>query len=324
MGIAYEEIRIRGKDTLVPAARIGRNMTIVTGTWIRHAQLKDEELLEGEAVENPHTFVSLLKQSGLRADLFTFAERPPQIAPRYPYHVEWDNWAVISITTFQQWWERRLPRESRENVRRAARRGVVVRSVPFDDELVSGIERLYNETAVRQGRRFWHFGKDFDSVKRVTGDYRERSEFIGAFLDRELIGFVKIIYTDRIATLVQILAMNAHRDKRPMNALLAHAVKVCERRKVSLLVYGKYTYGNAKGSSLTEFKRRNGFQEMRFPRYYVPLNRRGRLAIRLGLHLPVGAVIPSWAIGFVLDWRSRFYRVWPRPRTRARVEQSLD
>ena len=309
---------------MVPAARIGRNMTIVTGTWIRHARLKDEELLEGEAVENPHTFVSLLKQSGLQADFFSFAERPPRITPRYPYHVEWDNWAVISITTFQQWWERRLPRESRENIRRAARRGVVVRSVPFDDELVSGIERLYNETAVRQGRRFWHFGKDFDSIKRVTGDYRERSEFIGAFLDRELIGFIKIVYTDRIATLVQILAMNAHRDKRPMNALLAHTVRICERRNVSLLVYGNYRYGNTRGSSLTEFKRRNGFQEMRFPRYYVPLNRKGRLAIRLGLHLPVGAVIPSWATGLVLDWRSRFYRVWPQPRTRAGREHGQD
>lgn len=324
MGTAYEEIRIRGKDTLVPAARIGGNTTIVKGTWIRLAQLKDEELIEGEIVENPQTFVSLLKQSELRADLFTFAERPPQITPRYEYHVEWDNWAVIPITTFQEWWESRLPQVSRKNVRRAGRRGVVVRSVPFDDELVSGIERLYNETAVRQGRQFWHFGKDFDSVKRVNGDYRERSEFIGAFLGGELIGFVKIVYVGHIATLVQILGMNEQRDKRPVNALLAHTVEVCERRKVSLLVYGKYTYGNGRETSLSEFKRRNGFEEMRFPRYYVPLNTRGKLAIRLRLHLPMSAVIPSWAIGLVLDWRSRFYRVWPRPRTLAGRERCPD
>lgn len=324
MPITYEEIRIRGKDTLVPAARIGRTMTIVTGRWIRHARLKDEELLEGEAVADPGTFVSLLKGTGLPADLFSFAERPPQITPRYPYHVEWDNWAVIPITTFQGWWEKRLPQETRKNVRRAARDGVIVKSVPFDDELVSGIERLYNETAVRQGRRFWHFGKDFASVKRITGDYRQRSEFIGAFLNRELIGFVKIVYTDRIGTLVQILAMNAQRDKRPMNALLAHTVGVCERRKVSLLVYGKYTYANNTESSLTEFKRRNGFEEMRFPRYYVPLNTWGRLAIRLGLHHPVGAVIPSWALGSMRDWRSRFYLGWPRPRRRAGQEQCSD
>lgn len=324
MGTTYEEIQIRGKATLVPSAQIGGNTTIVIGTWIRLAQLKDEELIEGEAAENPQTFVSLLKQSGLRADLFTFAERPPQMTPRYDYHVEWDNWAVIPITTFREWWESRLPQESRKNVRRARRRGVVVRSVPFDDALVSGIERLYNETDVRQGRRFWHFGKDFDSVKRVNGTYSERSEFIGAFLGDELIGFVKIVYVDNIATLMQILAMNEHRDKRPMNALLAHTVQMCERRKVSLLVYGKYRYGNARETSLTEFKRRNGFEEMRFPRYYLALNTRGALAIKLGLHLPMSAVIPSWATGLVLDWRSRFYRVWPRFHTLAGKARSPD
>ena len=312
MGTEYEEIRIRGKDTLVPSVRIGGKTTIVTGRLIRLAQVKDEELVEGEVVADPAAFIAELKRSELRADVFTFAERPPRLTPKHDHHLEWDNWAVVPITTFSEWWEKRLPQESRKNVRRAGKRGVVVRSVPFSDGLVSGIERIYNETGVRQGRRFWHFRKDFESVKRVNATYLERSEFIGAFFNDALIGFVKLTYVDDIATLIQILAMNEHHDKRPMNALLAHTVDVCARRKASLLVYGKYSYGNKTESSLAEFKRRNGFEEIRFPRYYVPLNTRGRLAIMSGVHRGISTLIPNRAARFLLDWRSRFYQMWPR------------
>jgi hypothetical protein len=95
---------------------------------------------------------------------------------------------------------------------------------------VKGIQQIYNEAPLRQGRPFWHFGKDFDTVKRENGTYLERSEFLGAHLHHELIGFIKIIYVDRIATLIQILAKNEHQDKRPMNALVANAVKLCESK----------------------------------------------------------------------------------------------
>ena len=37
-------------------------------------------------------------------------------------------------------------------------------------------------------------------------------------------------------------------------------------------------------SSLTEFKRRNGFSRVDFPRYYVPLTTVGGLALALGIH----------------------------------------
>ena len=44
-----------------------------------------------------------------------------------------------------------------------------MRRVPFDDALVRGISRIYDETPTRQGRRFWHYGKDLDAAKaRLT------------------------------------------------------------------------------------------------------------------------------------------------------------
>jgi hypothetical protein len=50
--------------------------------------------------------------------------------------------------------------------------------------------------------------------------YLERSEFLGAYLNDGLIGFIKIIYVDKIATLIQSISKIEHRDKRATNAFL--------------------------------------------------------------------------------------------------------
>ena len=93
-----------------------------------------------------------------------------------------------------------------------------------------------------------------------------------------------MVYVDNNATLFHILATNKHYDKRPMNALVAKAVEVCDQKKLCYLIYGQFTYGNKDQSSLAEFKRRNGFEQINFPRYYVPLTLKGRCFLRLGFH----------------------------------------
>ena len=266
-------IRIKGKNATVPITEITGRRVILTGNVLKVAQIFDEELVEGEAVANPSAFVAALRASPLKADIFTFAQRPPETTPKFNEVFEWDNWAIASTRSFQDWWEK-LPQESRKNVRRSVKKGVCVRAVPFDAALVKGIQGIYNETPIRQGKKFWHFGKDFATVKMENETYLERSEFIGAYYEETLIGFIKIIYVNQIAILIQILAKNEHHDKRPMNTLVADAMEICERKNMSCLVYGKYLYGKKNDSSLTEFKRRNGFEQINFPRYYVPFRRK--------------------------------------------------
>jgi hypothetical protein len=266
------EIRIAGKTFCVPSAEICGRTVVVTGNWLRRAAVKDEDLVEGEIVGNPVLFLDEIRETPLQADLLTFAQKIPETTPKYAYNFHWDNWAVVPITSFDDWWEKRLPQETRKNVRRAAKRGVIVRGACFDDDFVRGIKGIYNETPIRQGRRFWHFGKDFDTVKRESATYLDRSEFIGAYVDDELIGFIKIVYVDRMATLLHILSKNEHQDKRPINAMLAKAVDVCAKKGISFLLYGKYIYDGNDNSPLTEFKRRNGFEEIKYPRYSLLLN----------------------------------------------------
>ena len=302
------EIRIAGKTMYVPSAEICGRTAVVTGKWLRQAAIKDENVVEGEIVENPDRFLEQLKRSRLRPDIFSFSQKIPDTNPKYSYAFEWDNWAGIPITNYNDWWQKRLPRESRKSVRRAAERGVVVKPAQFDDEFVRGILGIYNETPIRQGRRFWHFGKNFETVRMENATYLERSEFLGAYLNDELIGFVKIIYVNQIATLIQIISKIEHREKRPTNALLAKAVEVCEKKGVKFLLYGKFVYDGNESSSLTEFKRRNGFEEIRYPRYVIPITVKGALALRLNIHKGVKGLIPFPVLVTLKSLRSRFYK----------------
>ncbi|HTV40884.1 MAG TPA: GNAT family N-acetyltransferase [Candidatus Sulfotelmatobacter sp.] len=311
MAVTYIETRIRGKNFQVPAAEIEGRTALVKGRWFKVASVCDEEVTEGELVANPAQFVVGMKRSGLKADVLTFFQRPPDVTPKFPYRIEWENYAVVPITTFEAWWEK-LPQETRKNTRRAGKRGVVVKAVAFDDELARGIHKVCNEAPVRQGRRFWHYGKDVEAIRRENATYLERSEFIGAYFEGELIGYIKMVYVDKIAFILAVLALNAHQDKRPINALLTKAVEICAQKGVAYLVYGNYIYGNRKECSLVEFKRRNGFERIDFPRYYLPLTLKGHLFVALKLHRgPVG-LLPGPLLKLLLKVRAFYLELGAR------------
>lgn len=296
------EIAIRGKRIRVPAVQIEGRTLVVTGRIIQTATVLDEEFVEEEAIHDPCACISKLVESGLRIDILTFAQKINEETPKHPYPFEWDNVAAASTVNYDDWWEK-LPQESRKNVRRAAKRGVVVQLVKLDEKFVRGIKEIYDEMPVRQGRRFWHFGKDLETIKKENETYLDRSEFIGAYYNDELIGFMKFVYVGQIARLMQIVSKAAHYDKRPMNALIAKAVEVCQGKQISYLVYGKFTYGNKIQSQMMDFKRRNGFVQKNFPRYFIPLTLRGKLALRLKLHRGLLGILPSGLISWL--WRVR-------------------
>ena len=302
----HTEIRVKGKPVLVPSVQIDGRTVIATGIWLKTAAAQDEDMLEGETVSNPSSFVLDLKESSLKADILTFAQKLPHTTPKYAYYFEWDNFAVIPMTTFSAWWEKHVESSVRRAVRKAAKEGVVVRVTEFDDEFVRGIVGINNETPIRQGRPFWHYQKSFDNVKRENSTYAERNTFLGAYYQDELIGFMRITYTDTVANIVQLLSMMKHYDKRPANALIAKAVEICEQKGMSHLMYYNYIYNDPQ-SSLTEFKRRSGFEKVLLPRYYIPLTAKGRIALSLGLHRGLVPRIPKPLLAQLLKMRSHWY-----------------
>lgn len=306
LSAGFTEIRIKGKTARVPSVELEGRTVIAIGKCLKIATIRDEDIVPGEAVRNPETFLADLRNSALKADVFTFFQRPPAISPKFDFHFEWDNYAAVPVASFDDWWKK-LPQETRKNVRRAAKRGVIVRTIAFDDELARGIHKLCNETPVRQGKPFWHFGKDFETVKEEHSTYLDRSEFIGAYFQNELIGFIKMVYVDQVAFIFHILAANAHYDKRPINALIAAAVEKCAEKKIQYFVHDRYSYGNKSHSSLLESKRRNGFVQINFPRYYIPLTWKGKIAVALRLHRGLAGLLPGPVLHCVLAVRNRFY-----------------
>jgi len=264
----------------------------VSGRLLRIARLDAEKY---ESLDDPETLLEGLRKCSERIDIFTFMQIMPDTRPTFAYPMEWDNLAVIPVSTYENWWNNQIRSFPRNRARQAEKKGVTLREVPFSEDLVRGILEIYNETAVRQGRAFSHFGKDFRTVYREEATYLDRSIFIGAFLDDRLIGFVKMVTDQRNnqANLMNILSMIKHRDKAPTNALIAHSVKVCAERGIPNLVYQQFAYANKANDTIATFKEVNGFQRIDLPRYYVPISLLGKLALRLGFHHRFVDRIPS-------------------------------
>jgi len=298
MKICGKEIRVRGR-----LVRIG---SLDADTY--------------EFLEDPEAALEALRKAGCRMDLFTLMQRLPETSPKYQYPMEWDNVAAIPITTFDEWWTRQIGPKVRNQARLAEKKGVTLREVQFDDDLVRGIWKIYNECSVRQGKPFTHYGKDIDTVRREAGTFLERSIFIGAFLGGSLIGFAKLLCdeTRTQAGLVHIVSMLMHRDKAPTNALIAHAVRSCAERGIPYLVYSRFSDGKKEWDSLIHFKERNGFKRIDLPRYYIPLTTVGQVALRLGLHHRLAERVPEPMLALLRKMRG----LWHSRRFQATKEHS--
>ena len=304
------EISMKGKRVNVPSMAVNGDMIVVTGKVIKMAAVHDEIWAENE-VEHPERCIKALMSVDTKtpqADIFTFTQKPTSTILKYSFSYDLESIAAIHLTSFKEWWER-LPQESRKNVRRSQKRGVVVKVKEFDDELIHGIVDVNNDSPVRQGRSYSHYGKSFDQVKKDHSAFIERSDFICAYHGSEIIGFLKIVYRGNVASILQLAPKLSQSDMRPANAMLAKAIEQCEARGVSCVTYGLFNYGNKKDTPLREFKVRNGFGEILIPRYYVPLTTWGAVCVRTKLYRGLIGILPQFIIVFIVGVRAKMYNM---------------
>ncbi len=300
------EISLRGRMQQVPAFLVDDTVVVVTGSAIQVAEVFDAYWLEVARLPDPAQVAARLARVPQRPDLFTFTERVPNTSPRFPFHLEWDNVAAIPISTHDEWLQKQISSASRRNVRTSEKKGVTVRVCAFDEAYVRGIMSVSDESPIRAGRRYWHYGKDFATVEREQGTYRERATFLGAFVGEEMVGYLKMVWDANTAAIMQIVSKMQVRDRRPNNALLSEAVRQAAQRGVQHLLYERYVYGTKTDSSLTRFKRENGFVRIDLPCYYVPLTIKGRLALAAGLHKSVKDRLPQWLTTQLLAARDKW------------------
>jgi len=302
MSLQHVAISVKGEAVVVPAMPIDGATVIVNGRFPRIASIKDESWVENAVPANVERFISAVAGCALHADILTFAQEIDRPHPLHPYYFELDNVAAVDTRSFAAWWEK-LPQATRKNCRRSERRGAHTQVVTLDEQFAYQVKGIYDESPIRQGRRFWHYGKDVETIWRDNSAYLDRSDFIGTYSNGELIGFMKMVYVGRYAKIMQIVARSSHSDKRPMNALLAKAVEQCSQKGMSHLIYSKFQYGNNATSSMIEFKLRNGFERLDFPRYFVPLTVPGRLALACRLHRGLLEILPAPVIAKLLSLR---------------------
>jgi hypothetical protein len=307
-----EHIVISGKSVAVRSIKVGQTIVVVTGPFLRIAAVKDEA--HQEEVTEPEKIIAAIRGSDLKADLFTFAQKVPHTEPLYDYNFEMDELAVIRVLSYDDWWNNKIHNDARRMVRKAIKAGVQAKSVPFGDEIIRGIKEIWDESPFRQGRPFFNYNKSLEEVRALNSTYSDRSEFIGAYWEGEIIGFAKLFYTGQRADFVQILSKTKYRDKAPTNALLAKAVEICAAKGIGYLGYARFTYGKKGPDSLSDWKSRNGCELVRVPRYYIPLTLKGRIALKWGLHKGLVQVLPGPLVRATLRLRAALYSLRDRSR----------
>jgi hypothetical protein len=270
----------------------------VSGTIRRIASLRAEFY---EYVGNPSTFLPHLRDSGLRADVFTFLQETAERTPRFDFQIEPESIAALHIKNFDTWWKNQLNDKTRNMIRKAQKAGVQVSVVPYDDKLIEGIVGIYNENPMRQGKPFAHYGKGFETIKKDHVSYVESSDFIAAYHREELIGFAKLVHRPGVSSLMQIISKISHRDKAPTNALISKAVEICAERGVPYLHYGLWSK-----RGLGDFKKHHGFERFDVARYVVPLTLWGRLLLATRLHRKLSEYFPERWESSLVNLRGRW------------------
>lgn len=307
MPMENHKISVKGNIIKVPSISVSNGIVVVKGKLIKIAEIFEEFWLEKSSLPDPVRVLEEIRNSANKPDIFTFVQRVPDTEPLYKFHTEWVNYAVIILDSYETWLHKQISSASRRNIKASEKRGVVVRVSEFDDDYVQGIMSIYNESPIRQGRRFWHYGKEFSSVQAENGTYKDRSTYLGAYYEDEMIGYMKIVWDENSAAIMQILSKMEFYNKRPNDALIAEAVKHCCSRGIKYLLYEKFVYGKKNDNSLTDFKQSHGFLRMDVPKYFVPLTLKGLVALRTGLHKGLKERLPFWLTSRFINLRTNWY-----------------
>lgn len=270
----------------------------IKGRAFRMASMRHEPY---QCLGDPETYIAKLRETGIRADLFTFMQEIAELTPKHSFHLERESLAVVPVTDYQNWWKKQVNDKTRNMIRKAQKNGVEFRLAELNDDFVRGVVEIYNEVPMRQGKAFSHYGMGFQEVKEHLNTFTQQSDFIGAYWNGELIGFVKFVRGNNVASLMQIISKIAHRDKAPTNGLVAKAVERCEEMKIQHLHYSVWSK-----RGLGDFKRHLGFVQWDVPRYYVPLTLRGKLFLACKLHRNLAELLPDRLVDSLVRLRTRW------------------
>jgi hypothetical protein len=285
-GPYYESLKqILDVDSELEELKINKKIFANIGKYSEHFEYIKN-------IDGSEEFLSKIKDRNI--DVFSFVERSwcnfPAAKPSDKWIKTEDNIALLEIDSFDDWWEK-IGKKTRNMVRKAEKSGVNVKIVNPTDELAEGIWRIYNETPIRQGRAFSHYGTTLENVKKFVF-HTKNCTYIGAYLESELVGFIQLVYGDNLVVITQILSLQKHWDKAINNVMMAKTVEICAKNNHKWLMYGRMGKGS-NHPTLDKFKENNAFIRCSLNRYYIALSKKGEIAVKLGLHQQIKDKIPE-------------------------------
>ena len=248
-------------------------------------------------------FLNKLADRGI--DVFTFVERKWCCT----LNDQPKGWAktkkdigILKVPPYDSWLQS-VGKKTRNMIRKAEKSGVKTEVIELNEQLVKGIWNIYNETPIRQGRAFPHYGL---TLQEVDGNSHaaKNCTWIASYLEGEVVGFIQLMHGDNVAVIAQILSLQKYWDKAINNALVAKTVEFCASKKVPWIIYG----GMGNHPSLDKFKESNCFSKLTLTRYYVPLTRKGKVTTSLGLYKNKKDLVPNSLKGIIIpvySWVSR-------------------
>jgi hypothetical protein len=270
----------------------------VGGRLFRFGKLRHEWC---DFIEEPVAWVEEVRKDRAFADVFTLVRDIFDEGHALAFHHEPVSLAVLTVESYSKWWDA-IGFKARNKARKAQKSGVELRMVELNEEFAAGVQSIYNETPVKQGRKFYHYGKTVQEIREELRSFLDRSILVGAYHGTELIGFMKLFQGKDVLRTIHIIASIKHRGKCAMDALIANAVEICEREKVRHLQYGSWTDGG-----VGAFREKYLFRRIDVPRYFVPLTLRGKMALGLKLHRPFRDRVPKGLLGPLLNLRAKWY-----------------
>jgi hypothetical protein len=289
----------KGRPIVFDSVQIEGKTFVSKGKYIKIVSLKHEWFND---INDPEDIIKQLSRSEICPDIFTFIQRLPEINPKFSYFFIPEKVTAIKFNSYKDWFEKKITKETRKKTKRAEKRGVEIKIEKFSDDLIIGIMSVFNESPIRQGKPFWHYGKDFNTIKKEMSLDLDKSDFIAAYYEGSMIGVVKIIFAGEIATPGIIVTKVSHNDKYVANALMSKVIELCAFKNIQYVTYGPWWRG-----SMAEYLRRNGFEKMIVPRYFIPLTKKGKIYLKLKLYLSIKDILPEKLIKILLAIRSKWY-----------------
>ena len=276
----------------------------VAKRWFYSAAQYDIPLEHIYDIEPRRELLRKLKSQG--ADLFTFIQRSflDCDTKEYGFFSNFETIGLLKINSYSEWLKS-IAKSARRYVRKGYK-GLKVKLADVDEEFIENALKIYNETPVRQGRKYSGFGLSEADLWTKFSDMRD-SEILGAYAEKQLIGLLWISYGDRVAAFRSYLSLIKYRNRYPNNALLAESVQRCCAKGYHFLTYGNMGYI----PSLDFFKSAHGFRRYPVPRFYVPLSTKGQLAIKLKMYRSVEHSLPQVLIPSLLPLYSVIDRNYP-------------